>query len=235
MRFALDICAYLVGIPLEVLILAAMLRGSYRRYPALFVYMAAVFVASLVETSLYITGYLDATWYRDRRVWTQYLKCYWIDEGIMLALEFVVSFSLIRQATEGASSRRMMRALVVCSAVLVYAITFRAHYDPMAATGLWMNAWTRDLNFYYAILDVGLWAMLIGSRARDSRLLLFSGALGILFTGAAISGSISDLAVARRSRALTLTGGVVNMLSNLAFLYIWWQALRVRQAASRQS
>ena len=207
MRFALDICAYLVGIPLEVLILAAMLRGSYRRYPALFVYMAAVFVASLVETSLYIIGYLDATWYRDRHVWTQYLKCYWIDEGIMLALEFVVSFSLIRRATEGASSRRMMRASVVCSALLVYAITFRAHYDPTAATGLWMNAWTRDLNFYYAILDVGLWAMLIGSRARDSRLLLFSGALGILFTGAAISGSISDLAVARRSRALTLARG----------------------------
>jgi hypothetical protein len=235
MRFALDICAYLVGIPLEVLILAAMLRGSYRRYPALFVYMAAVFVASLVETSLYIIGYLDATWYRDRHVWTQYLKCYWIDEGIMLALEFVVSFSLIRRATEGASSRRMMRASVVCSALLVYAITFRAHYDPTAATGLWMNAWTRDLNFYYAILDVGLWAMLIGSRARDSRLLLFSGALGVLFTGAAISGSISDLAVARRSTALSFTGGVVNILSNLAFLYIWWQALRVRQAASRQS
>jgi hypothetical protein len=83
-----------------------MLRGSYRRYPALFVYMAAVFVASLVETSLYIIGYLDATWYRDRHVWTQYLKCYWIDEGIMLALEFVVSFSLIRRATEGASSRQ---------------------------------------------------------------------------------------------------------------------------------
>jgi hypothetical protein len=235
MRFALDICAYLVGIPLEVLILASMLRGSYRRYPALFVYMAAVFVASLVETSLYIIGYLDATWYRDRHVWTQYLKCYWIDEGIMLALEFVVSFSLIRRATEGASSRRMMRASVVCSALLVYAITFRAHYDPTAATGLWMNAWTRDLNFYYAILDVGLWAMLIGSRARDSRLLLFSGALGVLFTGAAISGSISDLAVARRSTALSFTGGVVNILSNLAFLYIWWQALRVRQAASRQS
>jgi hypothetical protein len=233
MRFALDICANLVGIPLEVLILAAMLRGPYRRYPALFVYMAAVLVVSLVETPLYIAGYLDATWYRDRHVWTQYLKCYWIDEGVMLALEFVVSLSLIYQATEKARSRRMLRASVICSAVIVYALTFWRHYDPGVATGQWMNAWTSDLNFYYAILDLGLWAMLIGSRARDSRLLMFSGALGILFTGAAISGSISNLAVARRSTAITFAGGMVNILTNLTFLYVWWQALRSREASDR--
>jgi hypothetical protein len=233
MRFALDVCAYLVGIPLEVLILAAMLRGSYRRYPALFVYMAVVFVVSLLETSLYIVGYLDATWYRDRHVWTQYLKCYWVDEGIMMVLEFVVSFSLICKATERTRSRRMLRASVVCSAVLVYAITFWRHYDPGVATGQWMNAWTSDLNFYYAILDLGLWVMLLGSRAKDSRLLMFSGALGILFTGAAISGSISNLAVAKRSSPLTFAGGVVNILSNLTFLYVWWQALRSREASDR--
>jgi hypothetical protein len=212
-----------------------MLRGSYRRYPALFVYMTAVLVVSLVETPLYIVGYLDAVWYRDRRVWTQYLKCYWIDEGIMLALEFVVSLSLIYQATERARSRRAMRASVVCSTVLVYAITFWAHYDPRVPTGQWMNAWTSNLNFYYAILDLGLWAMLIGSGARDSRLLMFSGGLGILFTGAAISGSISNLAVAKRSSALTFAGGLVNIASNLTFLYVWRQALRNGEGARRQS
>jgi hypothetical protein len=233
MRFALNICANLIGIPLEVLILAALLRGSYRRYPALFVYMAAVFVVSLVETPLYITGYLDAAWHADRRVWTQYLKCYWIDESVLMGLVFVAVLSLIYQATERARTRRIMRVSVVCGALLFSAIAFWVHYDPAVPTGQWMTAWTSNLNFCAAILDLGLWAMLIGSRVKDPRLLMFSGALGILFTGAAISGSISNLAVARHSSALTFTGGLVNITSNLTFLYVWWQALRIREAAAR--
>jgi hypothetical protein len=235
MRFALNICANLVGIPLEILIIAAMLRGSYQRYPALFVYMAAVFVVSLVETPLYILGYVDAAWHSDRRVWTQYLKCYWIDERVLMALVFVVVLSLIYQATERARSRRVLRVSVVCGAVVFSAIAFWAHYDPAVPTGQWMTAWTSNLNFCAAILDLGLWAMLIGSGARDSRLLMFSGGLGILFTGAAISGSISNLAVARHSSALTFAGGVVNIMSNLTFLYVWRQALRAWEAATRQS
>ena len=235
MRFALNICANLVGIPLEILIIAAMLRGSYRRYPALFVYMLAVFVVSLVETPLYVVGHLDLVRYSDRHVWRQYLKCYWIDERVLIALVFVVVLSLIYQATEKARSRRVMRASVVGGAVLFSAIAFWAHYDPAVPPGQWMTAWTSNLYFCAAILDLGLWAMLIGSRAKDSRLLMFSGALGILFTGAAIGGSISNLAVAQRSSALTFAGGLVTMLSNLTFLYIWWQALRVREVVDRRS
>jgi hypothetical protein len=235
MRFALNICANLVGIPLEILIIAAMLRGSYRRYPALFVYMVAVFVVSLVETPLYVVGHLDLVRYSDRHVWRQYLKCYWIDERVLIALVFVVVLSLIYQATEKARSRRVMRASVVGGAVLFSAIAFWAHYDPAVPPGQWMTAWTSNLYFCAAILDLGLWAMLIGSRAKDSRLLMFSGALGILFTGAAIGGSISNLAVAKRSSALTFAGGLVTMLSNLTFLYIWWQALRVREVVDRRS
>jgi hypothetical protein len=235
MRFDLTVCAYLVGIPLEILIIAAMLRGPYRRYPALLVYMAAVFVVSLIETPLYVVGHLDDVWYSDRRVWIRYLSCYWIDDVILIALVLVVVLSFIYQATERARSRRVMRASVVGGAVLFSAIAFWAHYDPTVPPGQWVTAWTSNLYFCAAILDLGLWAMLIGSRAKDSRLLMFSGALGILFTGGAISGSISHLAVAKHSTALTLAGGMVNMLSNLTFLYIWWQALRVREVVERRS
>ena len=41
-----------------------------------------------------------------------------------------------------------------------------------------MTPWTRDLNFGAAILDLGLWALLIGSRQKDRKLLLVTGALG---------------------------------------------------------
>src|ERR1035437_5468952 len=114
MRFALDICANLVGIPLEVLIIAAMLRGSYPGYPAPFAYIAAGFVVSLVESPLYIVGHLDDVWYSARHVWHEFLKAYWIDESVLMALVFVVVLSLIYQATEGSRSRRVLRASVVC-------------------------------------------------------------------------------------------------------------------------
>jgi len=227
MRFALNICASLIGIPLEVLILAAFLRGSYRRYPALFVYMAAVFVVSLVETPLYILGHLYVAWH------SPYVRCYWIDDGVLMTLVLVAVLTLIFQATERARARRVMRVSVVSGAALFSAIAFWVHFDPTVPTGQWMTAWSSDLNFCAAILDLGLWFMLIGSRVKDSRLLMFSGALGILFTGAAISGSISDLAVARHYSTLTFAGGLVNIGSNLAFLYIWWQALRSHEAPVR--
>ena len=235
LRFALHICANLVGIPLEILILAAMLRGWYRRYPALFVYMAAVFVVSLVETPWYVVGYLDIARYSDRHVWKQYLACYWIDERVLIFLVFVVVLSLIYQATEGARSRRVLRASLAGGTVLFSAIAFWVHYNPTVAPGQWMTAWTSNLYFCAAILDLGLWAMLIGSRAKDSRLLMFSGALGILFTGSAISGSIADFAVAKHSSILSLAGGLVSLLSNLTFLYIWWQVLRAREVVARRS
>ncbi len=235
MRFALDICANVVGIPLEILIIAAMLRGSYRRYPALFVYMIAVFVVSLVESPFYVVGHLDIVRYADRHVWRQYLKAYWLDERILIALVFVVVLSLIYQATDRSRSRRVIRASVVAGSVLFSAIALWFYYDPTVPPGQWITAWTSKLYFCAAILDLGLWAMLIGSRAKDSRLLMFSGALGILFAGAAIGASISDLAVARRSSALTFAGGLVSILSNLTFLYIWWQALRVREGVERRS
>lgn len=225
-RFALDICANLIGIPLEVLILAAMLRGPYRRYPALFVYISAVFVVSLLETPLYVLGHLDLVWYADRTVWTQYLRCYWLDERVLIGMVFAVVLTLIYQASANVRSRRLMRAGVFAIAILFPAVAFWMQYDRSLPTGQWVSAWTSDLNFCAALLDLGLWAMLIGSKGRDHRLLMFSGALGILFTGAAISGSVSSIASVRRSSALVVMGGLVNVTSNLMFLYIWWQALR---------
>jgi hypothetical protein len=89
-----------------------------------------------------------------------------------------------------------------------------------------MTPWTRDLNFCSAILDLALWALLIAAREKDQCLLLLSGGLGIKFTGEAVGTSIRQLALRTRSRTLSLSGGVLMLLANLIFLYIWWQAFR---------
>ena len=84
-----------------------------------------------------------------------------------------------------------------------------------------MTLWTRDLNFSSTILDLALWAMLLGSRYKEARLLLLSGAIGIQFTGEAIGQSLRHLFPWALS-----PGDVVALLANLTCLWIWWQALR---------
>jgi hypothetical protein len=84
-----------------------------------------------------------------------------------------------------------------------------------------MTLWTRDLNFSSAVLDLALWALLIGSKYKETQLLLLSGALGIQFTGEAIGQSLRHLFPWDLS-----PGDVMTLLANLACLWIWWQALR---------
>jgi hypothetical protein len=103
-----------------------------------------------------------------------------------------------------------------------------------------MTPWTRILYFGSAVLDLGLWTLLIASREKDHRVLMLSGALGIQFTGEAIGGSIRDMAVAiygrtPQPRPLLVTGNVVIMAANLVCMYIWWQALREPRAGALQA
>jgi hypothetical protein len=105
----------------------------------------------------------------------------------------------------------------------VAATSFFINYRPGPNLGGWMAPWTRDLNFCSAILDLGLWALLIGWREKDYKLLLLSGALGIRFAGGAIGEALQTL-----SRATAFPGGLVVMLSDLVRTYIWWQAFRER-------
>jgi hypothetical protein len=84
-----------------------------------------------------------------------------------------------------------------------------------------MTQWTRDLNFCAAILDLGLWALLIGSRKKDYKLLLVTGALGIQFAGGAIGQSLRDM-----SPGIVTVAGDFTVIASLARVYIWWQAFR---------
>jgi hypothetical protein len=115
----------------------------------------------------------------------------------------------------------VVRGSLVCGAVIFASVAFLAHYDGKAVVGEWMTLWLRDLNFSAAILDLGLWAMLLASRHKDTRLLLLSGAMGIQFTGEAIGQSLRHL-----FPWVLSPGDVVTLLANLVCLWIWWQALR---------
>lgn len=225
MRFALQVAGWAVGLPLELLIIATLLRGGYRRLPFVFAYTIIEFLVTVLEIPPAL-DYLRGIQHPVKSL----ASLYWIDEVVEQVLIYAVVMSLIYSATRALRSRRVVRLAMVVGAVLVAAVSFFLHYNAALTPGEWMTPWTRDLNFCSAILDLSLWALLIGSRTRDQHMLLLSGGLGIKFAGESIGESVRQLAIRNHSRPISTTGNVVMMLADVFFLYVWWQALRSPRA-----
>lgn len=220
MSFAVQLCLYALGLGLEVLVLAALLRGAYRRFPFVFAYVTADFLTTVLEIPSYVAYYTGVQATQRSRA-----SYFWQDEFILNALVFLVVVSLVYSATAKMRSRRAARTLLLGAAVLVAGISFLVHYQSQLDVGhfTWANLWTRDLNFTSAILDLALWALLIASPSRDPALLMLSGGLGIQFTGEAIGASLRQLSIRHRSRATAYAGSMVTVVADLVCLYVWWR------------
>ena len=219
MKAVFQVGAYLLGVPLECMVIAALLRGDYRRYPFVFLYAVVDLLLTVLEIQPSMassSGTLEA-----RRTWA---KMFWFNERIMQVLVFVLVISLVYKATKHLRPRRSLLTGTICGTLLVAAISFWVHYyDPNLAVGRYryMTPWTRDLNFCAAVLDLGLWALLIGSKKKDYQLLLVTGALGIQFAGGAIGQSLRDM-----SPAIVTAASDFTVITGLTGLYLWWRAFR---------
>ena len=218
MQPALQFVSFVVGVSLFILILSAMLRGQWRQYPFVFLYVLGDLVTTLLEVRPALKKYAASA--ADRKAFSQ---LYYWDERVMQVLLFLLVISMIYQASSHLKSRLQLVGGAIVS-VLVYAgISYLVAYNPNVTTGKWMNPWLRNLNFIAAILDMGLWALLIGARKKDYKLLMISGALGIQFTAGAIGQALRYVAPAQSPVQWT---GYLITLANLACLYIFWQAFR---------
>jgi hypothetical protein len=227
-RFAIQLCGLVIGLPLQILIIGTLLRGGYRRFPFLFAYVVGDFMTTVVEVP-------SAVGYYQGRQWAAFAfpAVHWFNVVVMQVLVYAVVMSLIYQATGALRARRIVRASLIAGAMLFAGISFLIHWNPALNRGSFMTPWIRDLNVCSSVLDLALWALLIAAREKDHRLLLLSGGLGIQFAGEAMGTSILQLALSTRSRAMSLTGSVVMLLADLVVLYIWWQALRTAPVRKR--
>jgi hypothetical protein len=224
MTKAFQLGAYLVTLPLELMVIAVLLRGGYKRYPFIFLYVVVDFLTTVIEIPSSL-AYFSRT--PEITKWWAFL--WWFNERIMQLLVFLVVISLVYKATENLRPRRTLLLGIICGTLLVAAISLWVHYyDPTLRLGKfrYMTPWTRDLNFCAAILDLGLWMLLIGTRQKDRKLLLISGALGIQFTGAAIGQALRDM-----SPTVVTAAGEFTVITNFLRLYIWWQVFRDKPKA----
>lgn len=228
MELVIQVGALILWLPLNLLIIAAMLRGEYRRFPFIFGYTVVEFLATAAEIPAYWAVYTHGHQAEALQVFV-----YWMDETIAQVLIFAVVISLIHKATTQLANRRVLRVALVAGAFLFAGISFLIHYTPRVHTGLWMTPWTRDLNFCAALLDLVLWALMIASREKDRRLLLLSGALGIQFTGEAIGEAVRQLAIRHRSHPVALLGSTLVVAADILRSYIWWRVFYKSRAADR--
>jgi hypothetical protein len=223
MERILQIIFYAVGLPLEVLVICAMLRArAWRDVPVVFAYSAATLLASVIELGMNGARQFGAV---DSRT---FAYVYWIDEGVLQVLVFLSVISLIYGATAALQNRTLIRRALIASPVLFGAASIALHYDPRAVTGEWMTLVSRDISLCTAILDLALWTILLTFRSTDTRSLLLSGGLGIQFTGEAISHSFRS--IAQLPLHLERAASTIVPLTNLIGLYVWWHAFRVSAA-----
>jgi hypothetical protein len=157
-----------------------------------------------------------------------YAGIYWWNEQIIQVLMFLIVISLAYGAMAQVRPRRILLAAAIAGTLVFAGVTFALTFDSHVNTGAWMTKWLVYLDFGAAILDLGLWAVLLSSRERDHRILMVAAGLGIQFTGGAIGQAGRDL-----SRTLWVVMGDLTYLTNLICLYIWWQAFRQPRRESR--
>jgi hypothetical protein len=222
MQLAYTACAYLAGLALDVLVITALLRNGYKRFPFLLIYVVVDFLTSIIEIQPIFAINIGTT-PELKRV---YASVFYWNERIIQVLIFLIVITMTHRALRG-RARRGLLALLILGTCLFAGTSFAIHFNATASAGTWMIPWTRDLNFGAAVIDLGLWAVLIGSPQKDYLILMVAGGLGIQFTGGAIGQALRGM-----SPSVALVMGDIMYLTNLMCLFIWWQAFR--QPPSRQ-
>jgi hypothetical protein len=211
MQQALQYCAWAIGLWLNLLVIAALVRGPYRQYPFVFAYSLALLLTTVAEMALRNTATGD--------------QVYWIDEIILDALVYCLVIAFIDRAAREAHRAAIGRRWLILFAALIVAASF--YFRTGASPNHRMTLISRDLNICAVVLDLILWSLLVAARRIDRRLMLLSGGLGMQLTGAIIGESLRHL-----SRNLVLTGTLIEVATSFLGLYIWWRALRVVPAAA---
>ena len=224
MSYALQVCSYLLWFPLLCLTINAVLRSGVRRYPLVFAYLVITLLITATQAPAALAYQRSRPGSRGQGEWLQWVHA--VGETAAYAVLLMVVFSLIYQATARFGGRGVMRTVLTAGPLLVIAISFLINHDSKSMLVDWFTPWSRDLKFCAAVLDLALWGLLLVTRNRDTRLLLLTGGMGVMFAGNAIGESVRHLALRGGSMPLFLASNALLAVADLAMLYIWWRAFR---------
>src|SRR5690242_17523566 len=105
---AIQVISYLFALPLELLAIAGMLRGPYRQFPFVFVYVIADFLAAVIEMRNNLSYYAGK-----KEAGHDMANFYWIDEVVLQVLVYAAVISLVYYATKNVRTRRILRLSLI--------------------------------------------------------------------------------------------------------------------------
>jgi hypothetical protein len=204
-------------------VLVLLLRGPFRRFWVLLVYVAweLFATATLTVYDLLYTGPAQGKVLQAEAV-KLYARLYWSNDVIVDLFRFLLVIVLTYAATpEGAKRTSIGRILggIVVVVLLLPFLLFPLHFAPWPEAS-WFNSTSELLNFGAAIMNLGLWGALLANRKRDPQFVAVSIGLGVVVTGAAVSYGLRHLLP---SSAIFIPN-IFLMVTQLAGWSIWCRA-----------
>jgi len=201
------------GVVLQCMVVSAMLRGSWRRYPFVFSYTLFSILSTVVQTSvLHYYG-------RDSRL---FARAYWTLDFVSTCLVLMVIIHLIRAAMTGHPQRNTVYlglllgvALTAAGGLLLTNMVSRGFL-----LGRWMTEVSRNYYFSAVLLNVILWMTLVRRSHDNPQVYLLTSGLGLKLTGAAIAHAL------RLAGTPLWLGNHFLVLTYMLSLYVWYVALK---------
>ena len=156
---------------------AFLLFGPIRRYAFVLAYCLMQLGTSLLEVTV------EHRFGPKSKIFN---NIFWADEIGMDLLLFLILILLTYRAMERSPLRAAMGKMLGAVVLIVVSVPF-AFFPGAFRSGAWFNSTSQMLNFGAAVLNLGLWTALLGSKKRDPQLLTVSAAFGLVATGVAIS------------------------------------------------
>src|SRR5579872_2843359 len=141
----------------QAVVVVFLLRGPFRRYSLLLLYCVLQLAATITEEYLYRVFGDPSPLFR---------RLYWTDEVTLDLLLFLMVITLIYRALESSPLRAGMGRLLGAVVVIVLTVPFVLFHARRFSTP-WFDGTSQLLNFGAAIMNLGLWTALIGTKKRD--------------------------------------------------------------------
>ncbi len=199
-----------LGILLQLLLIAEIPRGAWKRFKALSAYLLVLFLTTVIEAAAFY----------DPEVYARTWKFYWLHDAIRQALIYVVVLSFIHKSLERNPGRTGAKFLIWGGGAFFLIVSIVAAYDPRK--GYWMTNLSRNLGFLAVVLNFLLWAVLMQERKKDRVLLMLTGAMGLQMAGKAIGHALRLI-----SKTLVTPGDFIIVFCHIVCLYGWLCALRI--------
>jgi hypothetical protein len=205
-----------LGVALQIMVLSAMLRGLWSRYPLVFSYVVVSFFATVTQESFsYYFG----------RASNAYREAYWIGDFAGTFLLLLVIIHLIRTAMVNHPRRSEVYwgLMLGMAATAVASILFVNGYSRGFRLGRLLTELGRNYYFSAVLLNAILWVTLMRVQHPDRMVYLFSSGLGLKLTGAAIAHA---LRLTTSGQTYWFAANQILIFSYLASLYVWYVAVK---------